>query len=554
MASAKQNGVGLVDHPIEPQPDGRQPGWSYDDDAETLAVTAEYHNPCQYAVATARALAAEKTIQHVLTPDRLDGEHGDLSGLDVEYLDVLRNARNLGWLPDRAVNGEGYVDQFRGAREDLLQLAREMRHADRQGDNKRYSALRSELTRLAHGLAGTAVHLLDLVGVDAVHEMRLLHFRRDHFSDEAFRADIADHLAKRIAIQSRYVQSVTYRQLYEPRPEKRESALSADVDATESFGSLVGSLAIVGPGVTDLEADLRRAVRNPAEIHEDAPEFALQVPINDRTDARSAYAQVVASLCRAKNLRSTRTAVSLLRALTDSAYNAAAALAALAPETEAPGQEIHPVELRYALSSLSPSRILPAALPTVSKVVHALLRATQPLSQRELADRAGVSTKSVRRHRGVLEAVDLVQKSEAGLRFSLPFREERGTRKATSLLPWYAVNSPDRECYLSLREVLFEVVETVIAEPARLGDPTDPIGGPFFAAHTKVDLDQLTGSEALQWLVPWVRVVETLLDRGNDHENKIETETPDDEGLPDSNAEPRSVIMGEIPSQTALSS
>jgi len=174
--------------------------------------------------------------------------------------------------------------------------------------------------------------------------------------------------------------------------------------------------------------------------------------------------------------------------------------------------------------------------------------------QRELAARAGVSTKSVRRHRGVLEAVDLVRESKGGLRFSLPFREERGTRKATSLLSWYAANPPDRECSLSLGEVLFEVVGTVIAEPARLGDPTDPIGGPFFAAHTRVDLDQLTGSEALPWLAPWVRVVETLLDRGNDHENEVETETPDDKRLPDSNAEPRSVIMGEIPSQTALSS
>lgn len=102
----------------------------------------------------------------------------------------------------------------------------------------------------------------------------------------------------------------------------------------------------------------------------------------------------------------------------------------------------------------------------------------------------------------MFEAVDLVQESEDGLRFSLPFREEHGTRKATSLLPWYAVNSPDRECCLSLGEVLFEVVETVIAEPARLGDPTDPIGGSFFAAHTRVDIDQLTGSEALPWLAP----------------------------------------------------
>ena len=48
-----------------------------------------------------------------------------------------------------------------------------------------------------------------------------------------------------------------------------------------------------------------------------------------------------------------------------------------------------------------------------------------------------------------------------------------------------------------------------------------------------------------------MRVVETLLDQGSDHENETET---DDEGLPDSDAGPRSVIMGKAPSQMALSS
>ena len=107
--------------------------------------------------------------------------------------------------------------------------------------------------------------------------------------------------------------------------------------------------------------DLRQAVRNPAEVHDDAPEFALQVPIKDRTDARPAYAQTATSLCRAKELRLTRAAVSILRALTGSPYDVAAALAALAPETKASGREIHLDEIRYALSSLGTGSILPAA-------------------------------------------------------------------------------------------------------------------------------------------------------------------------------------------------
>jgi hypothetical protein len=107
------------------------------------------------------------------------------------------------------MNNEGYIEQLWGAREDLLGLAREIRHADREGDDGRYDALRPELTRVAHGLAGTVVHLLDLVGVgvDVVHEMYLPHLRQDRCSDEAFRADLAAHLAMRVAIQSRYAQS-----------------------------------------------------------------------------------------------------------------------------------------------------------------------------------------------------------------------------------------------------------------------------------------------------------------------------------------------------------
>ena len=124
-------------------------------------------------------------------------------------------------------------------------------------------------------------------------------------------------------------------------------------------------------------------------------------------------------MCEAKDLTATRTAVTLARAFAGSPYDAADALHTLTPESKAPGREIAPDELRYALSTLSPGRILPDTAPTVSKVVHALLTTAESLNQRDLADRAGVSTQSVRNHRNILEAFDLLRETEGafGSRF-----------------------------------------------------------------------------------------------------------------------------------------
>jgi hypothetical protein len=537
VASAEPGGIGLVDHPIEPQDDGRQPGWSYDEAADRLVVSAEYSNPMQWWVAVARALASAKTWNHVLPTDRLDGDdgEGDLAGLDAADLRVLRDGRCLGWLADRDADGESFADRLQQARADLLDLTWTLRH----GEYADRDAFRGEILRFAQGLAGTMVHLLDLAGVDVVRELRLPEFRRDRRDDKDFRADLAKTLAIGTAIQSRYGHFSTYRQLFETRPEKRDSAIPPDVDAADPFGSLVGSFAVVGPGVSALESDLRRAIRNPDDVHEDAPEIALRVPIQDRTDARPAFAQAVRAMCEAKDLAPTRTAVTVLRALTGSPCDAATALHGLAPETKAPGREIAAAELRYALSTLSPARIMPDAPPTVSKIVHTLLTATEPLSQRELAERADVSARSVRAHRAVLKAFDLVREVDGGLRFALPFNEERADRDSgAAVLPFYAVANPDRDTLTQASDVLFGVVATLLDDSSRLADPNDPIGGVFFTASGGFDVDRLADSDAWPWLSPWLSVVGALLDVDGETDGNRDRSPP--------------IIMGIDPDQRAL--
>ena len=129
-------------------------------------------------------------------------------------------------------------------------------------------------------------------------------------------------------------------------------------------------------------------------------------------------------------------------------------------------------------------------------------------------------------------------------------REVRGDRRTEAVLPWYGIGSPDRAGCLTLGEVLFEAVGLHVADPTRLGEPTDSIGEAFFGAHAGVDLASLTDSGALPKLAPWIEVVEALLDL-----NSNEDQWPPDTGSATSWEPARQVaIMGKIPSQTSLES
>lgn len=83
--------------------------------------------------------------------------------------------------------------------------------------------------------------------------------------------------------------------LFEGREEKRESAIVSDVDATDPYGTLMPSVSVVGPGVTRFIDSLGAAFED-LEPHEDAPELAIRVPIEDRTQAREACAETIRSL------------------------------------------------------------------------------------------------------------------------------------------------------------------------------------------------------------------------------------------------------------------
>ncbi|MDG5762083.1 hypothetical protein QA600_22470, partial [Natronococcus sp. A-GB1] len=453
--AAADGEIAVVDAPIERDDDGRRPWWSYDADQDQLVVGAEYYNPMQVWTALGRALGSEETLSEILTEERL-GE--DLDGLTTDDRNLLRDARCIGWLSDDATVEE-FVQGLRKARKELLDKTSQY-HAEEYDDK---NEKRSEILRFALGLAGTIVHLLDLLGVDVVREIRVPDFDRNYSRDRN-RRDLAKTVATGAAIQSRFGHFTAFRQLYEDREEKRSAAMNPRVKPGETVGSMIGSVVLVGDGLPELEEELAEHLKGPRDLHPDAPEFGVRIPIQEAS--RSATARAAERILRTKNLRPTRKAIDVLHGFTSDVYAVTAGLnRALEPEDQR--RAIHLDEVRRALGVLDEDRILPEAKPSARSGVSALLRADRPISQAELARRAErCSAQSWSNHRQTLADVGVVEEVAEGWRVCLPFRSERH-RDVEEVLPWFLTEEPERGLKRSQRhptDVLMELVFDLEAE------------------------------------------------------------------------------------------
>jgi hypothetical protein len=496
--TATEGGITLVDHPIPEKNDRGEPHWYYDHEDDRLLVGAEYDNPMKGWVCIALALANPRTFRHVLTLERF--EAGELGDMLASHTDLLRNSRCLGYLADRNATAEDYTDALLNAANDLRELTKDWCHGNFENPNQ----FRATILREAHGLAGTMAHLLDLADVDLVREFRLPNFARDY--DESDRHDLAETIAIGASIQSRYREFAAYRQLFENREDKR--TFPPTVDADDPFGECIGSFVLVGKSIEGFADRLRRQLSN-QEIHEDAPEFAVKIPV-EIADERQHVAHAVRLLCRQKSIRPTREAISLLAALTGTPYDVARALHNLGSETKAPNRKLRLDEVRHALSTLDAKRIMPEmGKPSLSKIVRVLLVAETPLVQSELAERADVSARSIRNHTERLAAFDFVRFDGNGWRFVLPFHtdEERGE----TILPWFVATSADEEEPDTLvRDVLAGAVYDLL-DPDRYADPDDLVAGALFGPPRE-RIPALR--EAWEWLDPWIPMIRMLLDGG----------------------------------------
>ncbi|WP_254768209.1 hypothetical protein [Salinilacihabitans rarus] len=449
-ACGRPGGVTLVRGRL-PDGDGRTHEVSYDADRDEAVVAVRAAEPLPYVVSVAVALATPWFLDAVLPSRRLE------QVVDREPPAILRDARCIGALSDEALADPTVLrDELVAWGQRLQDLTVDLRN----GEYDDRDAFRAAIMRSAHGLAGSIVHLLDVAGVDLVREVRV---------PAGVDRDDLDALAKSMAIsaaiQSRYAGvHNAYRHLFESRPEKRAAAFTPEVDAADPVGRLIGSFVVRGEDVHRLRPALEECLARPQELHEDAPEFVVSVPITEV--GRAAHVAVANRLLLPKRIRPTDASVTLVHALVPDPYAAARALHQLGAEDQP--RDLRLGELRYALGTLDAADLLPDLPPTVGKVVSALLVAEAPLTQRALADAAGVSTRSVRTHRHRLTSLGLVEATGAGLRLALPFADERGDDVRPALLKG---------------ALLVDAVDALLVatlSPERYADPDDPLGGVLF--------------------------------------------------------------------------
>lgn len=91
-----------------------------------------------------------------------------------------------------------------------------------------------------------------------------------------------------------------------------------------------------------------------------------------------------------------------------------------------------------------------------------------------------MSTRSLRKYVGVLEALDLIRETENGYRLALPVQDDD---RGDPICP-----EPVASDATTATELLWDVADVLLDDPMRLADLDDPVGAAF--AHP-VDFDAL---------------------------------------------------------------
>jgi len=315
--------------------------------------------------------------------------------------------------------------------------------------------LRSETMKLAHGLIGTATGIYDLLDVDVTRVLRLPG-RVTSDMKTGGRKDLQQCMVRMATIASKMGLYTQSRVQFEPRDEKREAIGKAPlVDAADPTGTHIGQWSIQGYGATDLTDDIEYALEHPEKFglpmqveSEHYADFVVDMPI-EASFTRERVATATARILGERSMRITRQAVSVMQAFTGSIHDVTKALFFKSSED---GRHVRVDDLKYALSTLPKSRIVPerGSKGTKSAILHTLLDTDRPLSQRELCERAGVSPGTFaghgdkRSHRDELAAFDLIRETESGWVVCLTYRgadfDATTPGGRPDALPFYAVH------------------------------------------------------------------------------------------------------------------
>ena len=422
VATTPENGITTVDAAITEWDDRAAPYRYMDWEENRLAVAAEVDNPMQWAVCTARSLGDAFVWDNLLTEDRFD-ENSDFRRLLQEAPAILQNSACLGWIADGddiVDNVEEFGNRIQSVLEDICEMTRDMTHGEyREYDSR--TAFRTQILTESLGVIGVMTRLLDFAGVDVLRIGRMPRFKSDF--DEEKLSSIAKFVGINSAIGSTYGMASVFRQLFEDRDEVLRWSMDVDVDAAEPFGELIGSWCLFAD-YGDRQAVFAEKLRSnvsPKKIRDGAPEIGVRVSVQTST-SRAQYQDLLDSVLREKNLITTPEAVSVLHGLCRSPLAIANGVArALEPEDKT--RHIRSVELRRIIAALSSEQVLRDASSTPRKALVALAGSDELVNQTELAERAGVSARSLRDHLPDLIDAGIVAMTDAGYRLQLSFEE-----------------------------------------------------------------------------------------------------------------------------------
>jgi hypothetical protein len=449
----------------------------------------------------------------ILTADDLDGEDGEPLGKLLEAgvsTTALRNIHQLGCLPEQAATGDGYREELTEEYVEIIEDVPKIKSGDEfDGD------LARSVCQRAHGLAGTAMRIYELLGWSVTQEWTFPD--RSSVSRPERRRIYQKTLAKHIAVVSRYGGYPAHRILYEDDDEIRADSLGCpNVDDVDPTGKCFGNWVLRGPGIDRWASDLT-ALETAGELElqeakQNYTPFLVELSIGQAT-RKHTVETVAERLCTMKDLTLTRSAAALLAAFTDSVFRTAEALSGLATARSFE-RDISLDEVRFALSTLDPTVLLPhldtdgddaGRKNARSKIVHALLVAQEPLTTGDVAERAGVSNQSIRNHRDALEAIGLVEIDARGVgkatyyRLTLPFRDERGERDAPR--PLFLPDGEGEESMYNVRDVVHELLEARgLLDKAYADDAIDEglMGWPP---------DLRPAVDRWPWLRPWIDTI-----------------------------------------------
>lgn len=489
LGSATETGISVLNYPVAFQ-DDRAEG-RFHAEGDRVVAACEGDNPLQVWTTLALTVASPRMFDEVLTRSRC--EDHDVCDMLENGKTVLRGMRNIGWIDED-------VEDYDDLREELLGAARELGDLtstlhEKQEDGEEDLPLRKTVLKHALGLATSITHLLDLVDVELVRVLKIPEYTRRYHDGDA--ESLWRTIAIGTALGASYGHHVSWRQLFEDREGKRRQAFDVTIDAADPVAQDSGSWVVVGDfgDRSDRVADRISQQFDDLSPHEDAP--SMQVRASVRTDpSRRQVATAAQQVLSQKGLQLTPEATSMLHGLCRTPYDVVDALSSLAGDNEE--RRIDASEVRFALSSLEPSRLLRGYSQRTRaprKLVAALLATDAPVRAAELDELADISDTSRRAHLSDLLEVGLVEETAQGYRLALSFDglddEDEHAERLVDRYPTWVADPEQNDVHAAAKAL------RVGRQHHGPGDPVTDPGWPYNGFSEPPDLRALHHPEPL---------------------------------------------------------